>query len=538
MIFIVALRYVLDAQNGSRIESVPSRNFLVLESPDVLFLTGPRRERRQGVRATLSLGVLAMALAGEAGVAQTFSPEIPKAWADKDVATFEVPLTHPDRSPRYMPEKEYYAQPVRPIYRSYPVYVEGREPAGYLDWLKQRDPEIIFDPATLKTKEDWVHAGQIVFEAENSFFPADAPPGGRKITAGQQKWVSKDGFIRGFSPTSTYIIRKKGVLEFGSNSCAGCHTRILPDGTLFEGGQGDEGAGIRQPIPAGTSEDRVKRALDTGWVVFGIPWIQSREEFEKSYRDLKRAEGNLMSTFSRQGTSMTHPPHIPSLIGIQDRKYLDATGLVRHRSVGDLMRYAIINEGLDTTAHFGDFQPTTGSTSFSQELGTRFSDEQLYALGLYIYSLQPPPNPNPMDDRARAGQRIFQQQGCAGCHTPPFYTNNKLTPASGFRVTDEMRKDPDILNLSVGTDPVLATRTRRGTGFYKVPSLKGVWFRSAFGHTGQADTLEEWFNPSRVNADYVPSGYHRGPGAIQGHEFGLKLSQEDRAALIAFLRTL
>jgi hypothetical protein len=437
-----------------------------------------------------------------------------------------------------MSEKEYYAQPVRPVYRSYPVYVEGREPAGYLDWLKQREPEIIFDPAKLKTKEDWIRAGQTVFEAENSFFPANDPPGGRKVAPELRKWIDKNGIIRGFAPATTYIVRKKGVLEFGSNSCAGCHTRTLPNGTIIEGAQGDEGAGIRQPFPAGMDEDRRKGAIDTAWVLFGIPWIQTREEFERSFRELKRAEGNLMSTFSRQGTSMTHPPHIPSLIGIEDRKYLDATGLVRQRSIGDLMRYAIINEGLDTSAHFGDFQPTTGRTTFGQELGTRFSDEQLYALGLYVYSLQPPPNPNPMDDRAQAGQRIFQQQGCAGCHTPPLYTSNKLTPAAGFRVTEEMRKNEDILNTSVGTDPVLATQTRRGTGFYKVPSLKGVWFRSAFGHTGQADTLEEWFDSARLKADYVPNGYHRGPGPIQGHEFGLKLGEVDRIALIAFLRTL
>jgi hypothetical protein len=68
--------------------------------------------------------------------------------------------------------------------------------------------------------------------------------------------------------------------------------------------------------------------------------------------------------------------------------------------------------------------------------------------------------------------------------------------------------------------------------------LRGVWFRNAFGHTGQADTLEEWLNPARLGGDYVPKGYHRGPGPITGHEFGLKLNEQDRAALIAFLKTL
>jgi hypothetical protein len=495
----------------------------------------PRRKNVSAISFGIPFPILMLAATC---AAQPFSPDIPKTWADKDVAGFEVPLTHPDRSPRYMNEKEYYALKVRPIYRSYPVYAEGREPAGYIDWLKQREPEVIFDPAKLKTKEDWIQGGKIVFESENSIFPATDPPGGQKVPPGREKWIAKDGAIRGFSPLTVYIIRKKGVLEFGANSCAGCHTRLLPDGTVLEGAQGDEGGGIRQPLPPGSPEQRARRAMNNAWVLFGIPWIEPREEFDKSFLDLKRAEGNLMSTFSRQGTSMTHPPHIPSLIGIQDLKYLDATGLVHHRSIGDLMRYAIINEGLDTNAHFGDFQPTGGETSFSQEAGTRFSDEQLYALALYIYSLRPPVNPNPIDERARAGQKIFQQQGCSGCHTPPYYTSNKLTPALGFRVPDELGKAENILNVCVGTDPVLATRTRRGTGFYKVPSLRGVWFRSAFGHTGQADTLEEWFDPDRLNADYVPKGYHRGLGPILGHEFGLKIRQEDRMALIAFLKTL
>jgi hypothetical protein len=32
-----------------------------------------------------------------------------------------------------------------------------------------------------------------------------------------------------------YVIREKGVVERGSLSCASCHTRLMPDGTLLEG---------------------------------------------------------------------------------------------------------------------------------------------------------------------------------------------------------------------------------------------------------------------------------------------------------------
>jgi len=202
------------------------------------------------------------------------------------------------------------------------------------------------------------------------------------------------------------------------------------------------------------------------------------------------------------------------------------------------MRYAVINMGLDLYAHFGDFQPSSKPNAFTGEEGTRYSDEQLYAMALYIYSLQPPANPHPRNAQARRGQQVFERQGCHGCHTPPLYTNNKLTPAIGFKVPDHLRKTDSILDICVGTDPTLAMKSRRGTGFYKIPSLLGVWYRNAFGHTGQAETLEEWLDFARLENDYIPRGFHIGPGGIKGHEFGLKLSPADKYALIAFLKTL
>jgi hypothetical protein len=99
----------------------------------------------------------------------------------------------------------------------------------------------------------------------------------------------------------------------------------------------------------------------------------------------------------------------------------------------------------------------------------------------------------------------------------------------------------DVLNVSVGTDPALATKTRRGTGYYQVPSLKGVWYRGPFEHNGSAATLEDWFDPARLHDDYVPTGF-RGYGiktrALKGHEFGLRPPEEEKKALIAFLKTL
>jgi hypothetical protein len=95
--------------------------------------------------------------------------------------------------------------------------------------------------------------------------------------------------------------------------------------------------------------------------------------------------------------------------------------------------------------------------------------------------------------------------------------------------------------MSVETDPGLALKTRKGTGYYKVPSLKGLWYRGRYLHDGSLTTLEEMFDPRRLKDDYVPSGFMPvgvKSRAVNGHEFGLKLKPEDRAALIVFLKTL
>ena len=185
----------------------------------------------------------------------------------------------------------------------------------------------------------------------------------------------------------------------------------------------------------------------------------------------------------RPGTGLFSPACVPDLIGIKERRYLDRTGLLAHRGIADLMRYSAINQGMDLLARYGDFIPRgIGFRELpeTQKQG-RYSDEQLYALALYIYSLKPPVNPNlPRTAEQKAlvkrGEAIFNDSDnrCATCHKPPLYTNNKLTPARGFKVPDNHPEATNIMSLSVGTDPTLATQTRRGTGFYKVPSLLGV----------------------------------------------------------------
>jgi hypothetical protein len=215
------------------------------------------------------------------------------------------------------------------------------------------------------------------------------------------------------------------------------------------------------------------------------------------------------------------------------------------------MRYAALNQGADDFASHDGFRPAqlVNEVFFAKPRDAklqssdfdRYTDEQLYALALYVYSLKPPPNPNRFDKNAENGRKIFQREGCGTCHTPPLYTNNKLTPADGFTAPRDHLKKYDVMSVRIGTDPFLTLKTRRGTGYYKVPSLKGLWYRGMFPHDGSCATLEDWFDAARLRDDYIPTGF-KGYGidnrAVKGHAFGLNLSANDKAALIGFLRTL
>jgi Di-haem oxidoreductase, putative peroxidase len=476
---------------------------------------------------------------------------VPKTWDDDAMSTLEVPLADPIGSPRQITADYYYRIPVRPIYKQYPVYMPSREPAGYMEWLKQQEPVVLWDGAshkpTLETEADWIKAGEIVLDAP-IFYSVENGAGFRMEDARNNSFYEKSGMPltpEGIMPFMHYVIREKGKVELGSFSCGMCHTRVMPGGKVLKGAQGNFPFGPAIAL-GGAFPFPVWQAL------FAAPWMHP-DPIDR-LKPLSEEQVRILLASVPPGVAARHrgslfePIQVPDLIGVADRHYLDRTGLQQQRSTVDLMRYAALNQGADGLSNFAGFIPadipnfkSLPDPADPVAVGGRYSDEQLYALALYLYSLKPPPNPNMFDAAAARGKKIFAREGCSACHTAPLYTNNKLTPAAGFIIPANHSAKYEILPISVGTDPDLALKTRRGTGYYKVPSLKGVWYRGMFGHSGWCATLEDWLDPKRMNDDYIPTGfkpYGAKTFAVKGHPFGLNLTSQEKKDLIAFLKTL
>lgn len=189
------------------------------------------------------------------------------------------------------------------------------------------------------------------------------------------------------------------------------------------------------------------------------------------------------------GDGEFNPFAIPDLGGLLRMPYIQSNANWYHRETATL---AIRCETLFITSNMDRSQ-------IPRELS--------WAIAAWIRSQQFPPPLDPVPaPEAAAGEQLFFDAGCDGCHPPPDYTSDRLVSIE-----------------EVGTDTAAPASPVRWTGYVRIPSLKGVGLTGPWLHHGAIETLDELFDPTREEP---------------GHEWGMELSEDERAALVAFLRSI
>jgi hypothetical protein len=495
------------------------------------------------MRRILSIFALALNLSAQS--------KAPKIWDDKALEDWATPIAGVGVRPGHFSSAEYYAVAAQNL-KTYPVYRPDREPPGYWDSLQRQKPQLLVDPSKIHSQEDWIKAGEAAFQTMvdpvSRRDDAAAIQAARDLAAYDGVWTMRDGTL----PVLRWVVTEHGV-ELATTACAPCHRRPQADGTVAWGVPvGAPPPGSRRFTP--TLPPRLGPRLPfvgdtrqtTFWRAFTVPWAPDprieaiHDMADEAFAAARPGLGSIVpdAVFDRIHGSPFYTTKIPDLNNIRFSRYIDATGTHQLRGPEDIARYAAFVTGADPM-EFGQYRILTPE---QRRIHFRFADEELYAIGMYLMSLDPSKNPDvaPADLVSR-GSEIFTREACARCHVPPNYTSGKLTLAQGFTPVADHPNRADILTISVGTDPGLAMKTRKGTGFYKIPSLRGLWYRPVLLHDGSVASLEEMFDPDRLKQDHVPGGW-KGPGvtnrAIPGHPFGLALNAEDKRALLSFLRSL
>ena len=352
------------------------------------------------------------------------------------------------------------------------------------DALPERDPashglasdttEIAFDSgaaATLlpealpETDEAWIELGRRVWH-EYPFASSRALHGaaedGRLSQLGFQTW---EGEVVGLR-----VLEGDGEATVGP-TCAMCHS------TIDAGGED------------GPSAVRSNRDLDVGGIRLHALQGEDDTLLEIDTSTVAQLELLARGHSDPLDDGRFNPYAFPDLGGIADLPLLHHTANWHNASITTL---AIRIETVFITA---------------AARKARIPRALAWAAAMYLRSLPPPPPSDPTTEaEAAPGRAVFEAEGCAACHVPPLYASERL-------VTLE----------EVGTDPGAGQSKARGTGYYRIPSLRGVGGAAPYLHDGSVATLEALFDPERE---------------APGHAFGLELSDDDRAALLVFLRGL
>ncbi len=212
---------------------------------------------------------------------------------------------------------------------------------------------------------------------------------------------------------------------------------------------------------------------------------------------------------------------------------------------------------------------TVTDTTEAREVYNHFGD-----VLAYIRSIQPPPYPQHIDQRLAATGKILFENTCSDCHgtygTDGIYPNLLVpgtiarTDSLLFRSNQQAKPFVDWFNNSWFAQGPNAAQLVPGNG-YVAPPLDGVWITAPYLHNGSVPTIEAVLN-SRLRPtywtrdfdnpeyDYIQVGWKYQtrdqpdgrkvynttlPGyGNYGHYFGDKLSDDERKAVIEYLKTL
>lgn len=184
-------------------------------------------------------------------------------------------------------------------------------------------------------------------------------------------------------------------------------------------------------------------------------------------------------------------------------------------SLEDFVRDALTNEEGMTVPEVP--HSDVGRTEDDDGVGDpEFSGQDYTDLLFYSRKLGPPERPDSLSEEAQRGEALFDELGCADCHTPSMETEDGR----------EVHLYSDLLLHRVAPEDYRGVGAKdAGPREFRTPPLWGVGETGPYMHDGLAATLEEAI------------GRHAGEASGSARAFE-ELSSDEKTSLIEFLESI
>jgi hypothetical protein len=322
-----------------------------------------------------------------------------------------------------------------------------------------------------------------------------------------------------------------------SETCALCHTGILPDSSAWLG------------LPTSRLDlGAFRAAVNERWVAAGNPPLATEQELKKL---LQLGPGRTAADAIHSENELVVPADFPVYFNLGERTALNYMGT---------------GKDVRTEIYFSIYTFGAGSPDANGVQIPFPTDQEVAPLVAFMGSLSPPPAPAQDPELVERGAEVFASARCSDCHHPGALHQDGVTPLDRTEAPKDRLPgdDPRWPKGSIATSPlhfglqdagddeglvafiefILAHGLSVGqTDGYRANDLRATWATAPYLHNGTVATLEELLEPASRRAKSferygfvvdttLPNNDNR------GHEFGVDLASDDKTALLAYLRSL